>query len=106
MTVTFVQMPRADVVSYLGTSYPPQPGATVEHVAFLSDVAHGALSVQSGGQPGTTWWVVDGVIGPQDAGPLPQLDGDELETVPDPSAEPPITYAQTLAAPDDTTTPQ
>ncbi|MEU6229985.1 hypothetical protein [Streptomyces sp. NPDC047042] len=90
MTITFTVMPRADAVSYLSSRWPAQPGATVEHVAFLSGLAHGALSVQSGSQPGTTWWVVDGLIVPQDAGPLPELDGDVLETLPpdDPESPP------------------
>ena len=91
MTVTFTQMTREDIVSYLGTSLPAQPGAVVEHVAFLTDLAHGALAVQTGNQPGTTWWVVDGRIVPQDAGPIPELDGDLLETVPESQPEtPPI----------------
>lgn len=91
MTVMFTQMPREDVISYLGASWPAQPGTTVEHVEFLSDAADGALSIQNGSQPGTTWWVVDGLIVPQDAGPLPQLEGDELATVPDTQSDtPPI----------------
>jgi hypothetical protein len=91
VTVTFTQMSREDVVSYLGAAWPAPPGATVERVAFLSDLGHGALSVQTGSRPGTTWWVVDGLLVPQDAGPLPELEGDELETVPETQPEqPPI----------------
>ncbi|MFF8447874.1 hypothetical protein ACF06Q_09255 [Streptomyces leeuwenhoekii] len=96
MTVMYTQMPREDVVSYLGRAWPPQPGTTVERVRFLSDVAAGGVSVQVSG-PGRTWWVVDGLIVPQDAGPLPELEGDELITLP-PAEEPeapPMTDATT-----------
>lgn len=81
MTVMFTEMPREDVIGYLGPEYPPAAGATVERVRFLSETAAGGVSVQTSG-PGTTWWVVDGVIVPQVAGPLPELEGDELITLP------------------------
>jgi hypothetical protein len=100
MTVMFTEMPRADVITYLGPAYPPAPASTVERVRFLSDVASGGVSVQSGSRPGTTWWVVDGVIVPQDAGPLPQLEGDEVYELP-PTVEPeapPITDPSTYTA--------
>jgi len=93
MTVMFVQMPREDVISYLGPAWPAKPGATVERVAFLSETAHGAVSVQEGSRPGITWFAVDGVLIPQDAGPLPQLEGDEMRVIPDEQPEePPIDY--------------
>lgn len=98
MTVMFTEMPREDVVSYLGRSYPPAAGSTVERVRFLSETAAGGVSVQSGSQPGTTWWVVDGVIVPQDAGPLPELEGDELITLPPEEPETPPTTPETSTA--------
>ncbi|MFF9205143.1 hypothetical protein ACF1AE_25645 [Streptomyces sp. NPDC014986] len=98
MTVMFTQMPREDVVSYLANAWPAPPGSTIERVAFLSEAAHGGVSVQSGSRPGTTWWVVDGVIVPQDAGPLPELEGDELITLPSEEPEtPPITPTPTVS---------
>lgn len=91
MTVMFTQMPREDVVTYLDRSYPPAAGSTVERVRFLSETACGGVAVQTSG-PGTTWWVVDGVIVPQDAGPLPELEGDELITLPNEEpTQPPMT---------------
>ncbi|WP_435252226.1 hypothetical protein [Streptomyces tendae] len=91
MTVTFTEMPREDVVMYLGRAYPPAAGSTTERVRFLSETACGGVGVQTSG-PGTTWWVVDGVIVPQDAGPLPELEGDELITLPvDEPTSPPMT---------------
>lgn len=93
MTVTFVPMPRADVISYLGPAWPAKPGATIERVRWLSAEGHGAVAVQQGSQPGVVWWAVDGVLVPQDAGPLPQLEGDEMVTLPpDEPTAPPITY--------------
>ncbi|MFC9465206.1 hypothetical protein [Streptomyces coelicoflavus] len=91
MTVMFTQMPREDVVTYLGRSWPAAPGTTIERVAFLSETACGGVAVQTSG-PGLTWWVVDGVIVPQDAGPLPELEGDELITLPNEEpTQPPMT---------------
>jgi len=93
VTVTFIQMPREEVIGYLGPAWPARPGSTVERVAFLSETAHGAVSVQEGSRPGTTWWAVDGVLVPQDAGPLPQLEGDEMRTIPAEQPEaPPIEF--------------
>ncbi|WIC88820.1 hypothetical protein SEA_ONIONKNIGHT_13 [Streptomyces phage OnionKnight] len=86
--ITFTEMPREDIVTYLGQAYPPAPGTTVERVRFLSELASGGVGVQTSG-PGTTWWVVDGVIVPQDAGPLPELEGDELITLPPEETTPP-----------------
>ncbi|GGS82011.1 hypothetical protein [Streptomyces griseoviridis] len=92
--IMFTLMPREDVISYLNGSWPAKAGATIERVAFLSETAAGGVSVQSGSEPGITWWVVDGVIIPQDAGPLPELEGDELITLPpeEPSTPPVGTY--------------
>jgi hypothetical protein len=85
----FTQMPREAVISYLGGRWPARPGSTIERVAFLSETAAGGVSVQEGSRPGTTWWVVDGWIVPQDAGPLPQLEGDEMRTLPEEEPEQP-----------------
>jgi hypothetical protein len=96
-------MPRQDVVGYLGAAWPAQPGETVERVGFLSAVAHGALSVQTDG-PGITWWVVDGVMVPQDAGPLPRLEGDEMYAIPAEEPETPPTGPPSTFAADTPTT--
>ncbi|MEU9597150.1 hypothetical protein AB0E06_10095 [Streptomyces sp. NPDC048109] len=98
MTVTFTEMPRADVVMYLDRSYPPAPGSTIERVKFLSETACGGVGVQTSG-PGLMWWVVDGVIVPQDVGPLPELEGDELITLPvDEPTSPPMTDSAPFSA--------
>lgn len=93
MRVTFTLMPREDVLPVLGPHWPPAPGAAVVRHRYLADVTHGALSVhQDDEQPGTAWFVLDGLIVPQDAGPPPLLPGDQLETVPAPAVDtPPLT---------------
>ncbi|MCI3153228.1 hypothetical protein ELQ39_15955 [Streptomyces sp. GB4-14] len=105
MTVMFTEMPREDVITYLGRAWPAPPGATVERVRFLSEHAHGGVSVQSGSQPGMTWWVVDGLIVPQDAGPVPRLEGDEVYDLPpdDSPTEPPLDLAAAPLSAEDTT---
>ena len=91
--ITFIPLPRDEVISYLGRSWPARPGATVERVLSVPDATDGALAVRpDGDRPGTTWWVVDGLIVPQDAGPPPLLPGCPLETLPAPAAgSPPFT---------------
>lgn len=92
MKITHTPMPREDALAALGPYWPPRPGAVVARVLALAAVDHGALSVHGDdGQPGTAWWVVDGLIVPQDAGPAPYLPGCSRETVPDPAdASPPL----------------
>lgn len=90
MKVTHTPMPRADAVTALGPHWPARPGAAVARVLALATVDHGALTVHGPeGQPGTAWWVVDGLIVPQDAGPAPTLPGCPVETVPEPLPESP-----------------
>lgn len=91
MTITFLPIDRDAVLSYLGTAWPARPGTTYERVRFLSEEGHGVLAVQSGSQPGISWYVVDGVVVPQDAGPPPGLEGDEMITLPPDEELPPPT---------------
>jgi hypothetical protein len=68
-------MPRAEALAQLGPHWPPPPGAVVTRVSRLG-IDHGAVAVHdSDDRPGTAWWVVDGLIGPQGAGPAPALPG-------------------------------
>lgn len=101
MRITYTPMPREDVLTVLGPHWPAQPGATVARVAAVVDITHGAVAVHdTDGQPGMTWWAVDGLIVPQDAGPPPYLPGCPLETLPEPAAEsPPLDLAHALNAP-------
>lgn len=94
MKVTYTQTSRDEAVTALGPHWPARPGATVALIGETVAVTHGALSVNDAdGQPGITWWVADGLIVPQDAGPAPQLPGCRLETVPEPTVDdaPPLT---------------
>ncbi|MEU6496446.1 MULTISPECIES: hypothetical protein [unclassified Streptomyces] len=93
-TVIYTPMSRDEVLSYLGPHWPALAGATVLRITTIADVTDGALSVYPAeGEPGTTWWVVDGLVVPQDAGPPPDLPGEVPETVPESSSDiPPITH--------------
>ncbi|RMB85623.1 hypothetical protein [Streptomyces shenzhenensis] len=93
MKITHTPMARAEVIAVLGPHWPPLPGATVARISALVAVDHGAVAVHDAdGRPGTTWWVIDGLIVPQDAGPPPQLPGIAPETIPVPEpAAPPLT---------------
>lgn len=93
MRTTYTEMPRGEVLAALGPHWPPRPGTPVVRHRHLVNVETGALAVhQDDGQPGTIWFVVDGLIVPQDAGPPPYFPGDQAETVPDPAADaPPLT---------------
>ena len=83
MKVTYVAMPREEVVTVLGPHWPPQPGALVSPIGAFVAIEHGAVAVhEAEGQPGTTWWAVDGLIVPQDAGPAPSLPGVVLNQLP------------------------
>jgi hypothetical protein len=99
MTVYWLSLQREQVVPNLGNSWPPAPGSTVlripPEVAMI--VTSGAVIVYGEpGTPGRTWWIVDQIIPPQDAGPVDealaaQIPGSVLETVPaEPTPEPPI----------------
>lgn len=93
MRITHTPMPRADVLAVLGPHWPAPPGATVARVGAVVAIDHGAVAVhETDGQPGTTWWAVDGLIVPQDAGTAPILPGCPMDTVPEPAADaPPLT---------------
>lgn len=97
MKITHTPTPREEAVTALGPHWPPRPGSTVAHVLGLAGAVHGTLSVHGdNGQPGTAWWVVDGLIVPQDAGPPPQLPNCRMETVPEPAEHsPPVDPAPT-----------
>lgn len=93
MRVTYTELPRDEVLTALGPHWPPRPGTAVVRHRYLVNVTDGALTVrEDDDRPGTTWFVVDGLIVPQDAGPPPYFPGDQAETVPDPTpATPPLT---------------
>ncbi|MGW5130356.1 hypothetical protein [Streptomyces sp. NPDC004135] len=93
MKVTYTPGSRDEALAALGPHWPARPGSTVVRHRYLANVTDGVLTVQeTDGQPGTAWFVVDGLIVPQDAGPAPYFPGDEIETVPDPApATPPLT---------------
>ncbi|MGY1500803.1 hypothetical protein ACW4TU_30200 [Streptomyces sp. QTS52] len=98
MKITHTPTTRETAVTALGPHWPPLPGSAVARVLGLAGAVHGALSVHgTDGQPGRAWWVVDGLIVPQDAGPPPTLPGCPVETVPEPAAEPspPVDLAPT-----------
>lgn len=91
MRITHVPLPREEAVRYLGACWPPQPGALVTRVGAVG-IDHGAVAVHLvDDEPGTTWWAVDGLIVPQDAGPIPELPDCPRETVPEQTPpQPPI----------------
>lgn len=106
MSVVYVPMPRDTVLSYLGPSWPPAPAALLLRVPESAAVTDGAVNVyEFEGRPGVTWWLVDGAIPPQDAGPVDEalaalVPGSVLvEQEPPPEPEtPPITHAHGLSA--------
>ncbi|MGD1220002.1 hypothetical protein AB9Q10_16415 [Streptomyces krungchingensis] len=89
MKITYVPMPREDVLAVLGPHWPAHPGARVARLGDVVAVTHGAVAVHEGDGPGTTWWAADGLIVPQGAGPAPQLPGCPMETLPEPAAASP-----------------
>lgn len=93
MRITYTELPRDEVLVALGPHWPAQPGATVALVGETVSITHGAVAVHhTEDQPGITWWAVDGLIVPQDAGPPPTLPGVLLAEVPAPTADaPPLT---------------
>jgi hypothetical protein len=106
-TIYWISLQREHVVAYLGTAWPPTPGDTVlripPDVAMI--VSSGAVIVyDTPGMPGRTWWIVDQIIPPQDAGPVDeslaaQIPGSTLETVPaEPDPEPPVDPYPSAAA--------
>jgi len=59
----YIELPRADVVSYLGTAWPPAAGARCLVVTGCTD---GLVAVYPNpGQPGYSYWVVDSCVPPQ-----------------------------------------
>ena len=93
MRITHTPMARDEALAQLGPHWPPLPGAEVVHVGAAVAIEHGAVAVhETDGRPGTTWWAVDGLIVPQDAGPPPPLPGVRRTTVPEPAVDaPPLT---------------
>lgn len=95
MTVAYVQLPRDEVLPYLGPNWPPAPGTTVLRCPTPAGVTDGAVIVYgSPGRPGTTWWLIDSVIPPQDAGLVGEqlaalIPESLLETLPAEDPEPP-----------------
>jgi hypothetical protein len=91
--VTYTELPRDEVLATLGPHWPPPPGAAVALIGETVAVTHGAVAVHdTDDQPGTTWWAIDGLIPPQEAGPAPVLPGCPLATVPEPAVvHPPLT---------------
>ncbi|MET7560563.1 hypothetical protein ABZS95_10200 [Streptomyces sp. NPDC005479] len=98
MSVTLLALPRDDVAAYLGPAWPVPADAPRLRLPADSGITDGALIVYATpGQPGTTWWVIDGVVPPQDAGPVGEelaalAPGSVLETppTPDPDPTPPL----------------
>lgn len=90
MRITHTEMPRDEVLAALGPHWPPLPGASVALISEVVAITHGAVAVHdTNNGPGTTWWAVDGLIVPQDAGPPPQLPGCPIDTIPQPTADAP-----------------
>lgn len=90
MRITYTEMPRAEVLAALGPHWPAAPGAAVALVGEVVAISHGAVAVHDDNdRPGTTWWAVDGLIVPQDAGPPPVLPGCPVATVPEPAVDAP-----------------
>lgn len=68
--VTLIALPREDVLAYLGPAWPPARDAVLVRIDPAAGVTDGAVVVyETPGRPGVTWWLVDGVIPPQGAGP-------------------------------------
>jgi hypothetical protein len=93
MRITYTETPRDEALAAIGPHWPAAPGSTVALVGEAVAITHGAVAVhQDDDQPGTTWWAVDGLIVPQDAGPPPTLPGVPVAAVPEPAADtPPLT---------------
>lgn len=97
MSVSYIPLAREEVVSYLGPAWPPAADATVLRVPTEPGVTDGAVVVYAiEGRPGVTWWLVDGIVPPQEAGPVDeqlaaQVPGSELVT-PEPVEDPTPPY--------------
>lgn len=93
MRITYTPLPRDEVLVSLGPHWPPAPGAVVARIGAVVAIDHGAVAIHTAeGLPGMTWWAVDGLIVPQDAGPPPALPGCPVDTVPSPAVDtPPLT---------------
>lgn len=95
--ITLIALPRDGVLAALGPAWPPPPGAVIVRIAEGSEVVDGAVVVyETPGQPGVIWWLVDGVVPPQGAGPggdalAALIPGATTETVPDPAPDNPPT---------------
>lgn len=93
MNPVYTRLDRDEVISYLGRAWPPRPGdpcVTIPPDAGLEDGAVAVYPVE--GRPGTTWWVVDSTVYPQDAGTPDEalaalLPGSVLTAVPGPDPD-------------------
>ncbi|PVE04665.1 hypothetical protein [Streptomyces scopuliridis] len=92
-TVTYLSLLRAAVIRSLGPAWPAPVGSTQLRIDPAAEVTDGAVVVyETEGMPGTTWWLVDGVVPSQDAGLVTEqlaalVPGSVLETIPDPWAD-------------------
>ncbi|MFI8865343.1 hypothetical protein ACIGNW_00270 [Streptomyces sp. NPDC053707] len=95
--VTLIALPREAVLASLGPAWPPTPDATIVRIDSAAGVTDGAVVIyETPGQPGVTWWLVDGVIPPQGAGPggdtlAALIPGATTETAPEPVPDSPPT---------------
>lgn len=100
MTATYVLLDRAEVVLCLDRRIPAQAGRPMLRVPADAEVQTGGVAVHRiEGQPGMLWYLLDGCIYEQDAGPLDEalaacIPGSELTVVPGdiPPDTPPSPY--------------
>ncbi|MGX1483434.1 hypothetical protein RKD45_002510 [Streptomyces griseus] len=99
MTVTYIPLPREDVITYLGMDWPVPTGSTVIRIDPAQGVTDGAVAISTDPRrPGVLWWLIDGTVPPQAAGqPTEELaaliPGSVLEIPeqPNPNPDPPHT---------------
>lgn len=98
MTTTLLPLPREDVVAALGNALPIPATAPVLRVNPAAGVTDGAVIISlDPTRPGALWWLIDGVVPPQAAGPVDEgladlIPGSVLEVPPPPDREPEPPY--------------